>query len=518
MAIVIEAGAEPIPGYTLIEPLGRGGFGEVWKAMAPGGIPKAIKFVIGSLEEADGHVPAAQELKSLNRVKDVHHSFILAMERVDIVEGRLIIVMELADRNMLHRLEECQAQGLPGIPRAELLRYMAETAEALDLMNGEFALQHLDIKPANLFLVYNHVKVADFGLAKDLQGMTAAVTSGLTPVYASPETFEGTVSRFSDQYSLAIVYQELLTGKRPIAGTNGRQLAMAHVMGQPDLSPLPPGDREIVGRALAKKPAERFPSCGEFIGALRKAPAARAEPAAAPSPATPAAQRGLGRQEASAVPPAPQPTAGKRQHTAAPSAPRAGKATAADLALAETTKESTSRDVEGTPVGRPGGSEDRRAKSTGKRHEPEPESADPGEPGPERPSRKSGASAKKAAAASCPRCAATLLDPGAHAWCSSCGYCRDLEKEEQPARSGSFIQVLIGGLVVGAVVGLGGWFAAPWLRSTNFRMPDLTHASPVVLALGAGIVAVIVLYAAWAIAGKRKRPRKKRRARRASPS
>ena len=52
-----------------------------------------------------------------------------------------------------------------------LVGYMAETAEALDMMNIEYALQHLDIKPQNLFLVRNHVKVADFGLVKDLQGM-----------------------------------------------------------------------------------------------------------------------------------------------------------------------------------------------------------------------------------------------------------------------------------------------------------------------------------------------------------
>ena len=78
--------------------------------------------------------------------------------------------MELAERNLWDRFKECRTQGLPGIPRDELLNYMDEAAEALDLMNNQYQLQHLDIKPQNLFLVYKHVKVADFGLVKDLEG------------------------------------------------------------------------------------------------------------------------------------------------------------------------------------------------------------------------------------------------------------------------------------------------------------------------------------------------------------
>src|ERR1700724_3435157 len=106
---------------------------------------------------------------------------------------------------------------------------MDETSEALELMNMEHQLQHLDIKPQNLFLVHNHVKVADFGLVKDLEGMSAQVTGGVTPVYAAPETFDGVVSRYCDQYSLAIAYQELLTGQRPFMGTNVQQLIMQHL-------------------------------------------------------------------------------------------------------------------------------------------------------------------------------------------------------------------------------------------------------------------------------------------------
>ncbi len=294
MAVRIESQAEPLPGYRLIERLGGGGFGEVWKAEAPGGLLKAIKFVYGDLQTGDDEdgVRAEQELKALSRVKTVRHPYILSLERYDIIEGQLLIVMELADRNLWDRFRECRAQDLPGIPRAELLGYMAETAEALDLMNKEYQLQHLDIKPQNLFLVYNHVKVADFGLVKDLEGMVASVTGGVTPVYAAPETFDGWISRFCDQYSLAIVYQELLTGHRPYAGSNVRQLIMQHLHGVPELNPLPPEDRDIIARALAKNPEDRFPTCHALVKALQEArprpadPERPAEPA--PAPVTPA--------------------------------------------------------------------------------------------------------------------------------------------------------------------------------------------------------------------------------------
>src|SRR5262245_60075443 len=270
MAVRIESQAEPIPGYKLIERLGGGGFGEVWKAVAPGGLFKAIKFVYGDLETAneEGH-RAEQELKALSRVKTVRHPYILSLERFDIIEGQLLIVMELADRNLWDRFKECRLQGSLGISRDELLRYMGETAEALDLMNVEYQLQHLDIKPQNLFLVHQHVKVADFGLVKDLEGSQASITGGITPVYAAPETFDGIVSRHTDQYSLAIVYQELLTGQRPFAGNNVRQLIVQHLQAEPNLASLDDAERPIVRRALSKKPEDRYPTCSEFVRELR---------------------------------------------------------------------------------------------------------------------------------------------------------------------------------------------------------------------------------------------------------
>jgi serine/threonine protein kinase len=281
MPVLIESHAEPIPGYKLIARIGGGGFGEVWKAEAPGGLHKAIKFVYGDLQTAgDDGARAEQELKALSRVKTVRHPYILSLERYDIIDGQLIIVMELADRNLWDRFKECRQEGLVGIPREELLCYMEESAEALDLMNIEYQLQHLDIKPHNIFLTHNHVKVADFGLVKDLEGVVASVTGGVTPVYAAPETFDGYVSRFCDQYSLAIVYQELLTGQRPFTGTNVRQLILQHLQASPKLEALPPSDREIIGKALAKNPEERHKRCRDMVRLLRDAGASASRPAA----------------------------------------------------------------------------------------------------------------------------------------------------------------------------------------------------------------------------------------------
>ncbi|MGL4420092.1 MAG: serine/threonine protein kinase, partial [Gemmataceae bacterium] len=271
MSIRFDANAEPIPGYRLLDRLGSGGFGEVWRCEAPGGIFKAVKIIHGDLRSQDNDLVryAEQELKALKRVKTVRHPYLLSIDRYDIVEGRLLIVMELADCNLWDRFRECRLKGLPGIPRDELMMYMAESAEVLDLMNDQFQLQHLDIKPQNLFMLHKHVKVADFGQVKDLEGHMASVTGGITPVYAAPETFDGFVSRFCDQYSLACVFQELLTGQRPFDGTSMQQLLMQHLQMPPNLAPCGPADRVVLERALAKKPDDRFPNVMSMVDALR---------------------------------------------------------------------------------------------------------------------------------------------------------------------------------------------------------------------------------------------------------
>lgn len=258
---------EPIAGYSLRERIGAGGYGEVWKADAPGGLVKAVKLVYGYLNEER----ATTELKAFNRIKQVRHPFLLSLERIEVVEGQLVIVTELADSSMKDWYEECRKAGLPGIPRDELIGYLRDAADALDYMSSHFSLQHLDVKPENLLLVAGHVKVGDFGLVKDLRDGTASLMQGMTPIYAPPEVFDGRATTQSDQYSLAIVFQEMLTGQLPFPGRTLAQLASQHLHSPPRLNMLPAADRPIIGRALSKDPAGRFKDCRELVESLATA-------------------------------------------------------------------------------------------------------------------------------------------------------------------------------------------------------------------------------------------------------
>lgn len=259
---------EPVQlaGYTLEGRLGTGGYGEVWRAIGPGGLPKAVKILFGQMDGPQ----ADAELKALHRMRDLRHPFLLSIERIEVVDGRLVVVTELADGCLDDRFNALRAEGQRGIPRDELLGYLRDTADALDFMFEEHGLQHLDIKPENLMLQGKHVKVGDFGLAKDIRSATLSLVGGFTPLYAPPEIYEGQPSPASDQYSLAIVYQVMLTGVAPFSGRTAAQLTAQHLRSSPDLSSLQPVDRPVIARALSKNPNARFSSCRQFVEELHR--------------------------------------------------------------------------------------------------------------------------------------------------------------------------------------------------------------------------------------------------------
>jgi serine/threonine protein kinase len=137
-------------------------------------------------------------------------------------------------------------------------------------MSENHGLQHLDIKPENILIQGTHAKVGDFGLTKSVAMTRASLINGFTPLYAPPELFEGQASANSDQYSLAIVYQVMLTGVQPFNGRTAAQLASQHLKGTPDLSILTLADRGVVARALSRNPGTRYGGCRQFIEDLSR--------------------------------------------------------------------------------------------------------------------------------------------------------------------------------------------------------------------------------------------------------
>jgi formylglycine-generating enzyme required for sulfatase activity len=288
-AVALEPGAEFVPGYRLTRRLGRGGFGEVWKAVGPGGVPTAMKFL--RLEEGG----AAVEAQALEFMKYVSHPHLLTTFGIWHRDNLLILGMELAECTLQDRLREAVRQHAPGIPSAELLEYMREATKGIDFLNEprhtidgrpNQSIVHRDINPQNLLLVGGGVKVADFGLARVMERSVTASAGGMTPAYAAPEFFHKQVSKQSDQYCLAVSYCQLRSNRLPFEG-HPLEVMAGHLTQPPDLTILPEAERDVVARALAKQPHDRWPSCRVFVQELADchAPDSRRTAAAAATPA-----------------------------------------------------------------------------------------------------------------------------------------------------------------------------------------------------------------------------------------
>jgi hypothetical protein len=263
----IQAGTcAALPGYRFVTCVGRHPGGESWLVVLPDGRTRLARLVRGFT----GLAPA-QEQEALRRLAALSDPAVPRFEPVHGEPGRVILVTELPGPSLRDRLEECRGQRLPGVPRVEVLNCLRAVAEALDRLQQEHGLQHLALSPGNVVLHRDRVRFFDFGLAQLFWVPGGQPAAHFCPRYGAPELFRGEISPACDQYSLALIYQELLTGLHPFRHLSRSRTPTDQPRRQPDLSLLPSADRTAVLRALHRDPSQRFASCTELVSALEEA-------------------------------------------------------------------------------------------------------------------------------------------------------------------------------------------------------------------------------------------------------
>jgi serine/threonine protein kinase len=273
---VISAGSEPIPGYRITQRLGEGGFGEVWAATAPNGKDVALKFIDCKGKQSTA---IAQEIRMMRCIKDMRHPNFIRLHDICTCPPFIIIIMERADGSLKDLHNIYREETGRNVPFDHLLELMQQAAEALDYLAEvklhEFSwtdgcVQHCDVKPSNLLILNETLKVADFGLCTTAKRAGAAQGFRGTPPYAAPELYTGRPTSRTDQYGLAVTYCELCIGPR--AFVTDRPLdSLTHEGSAVDLSKVRDCEFPTLARALSDRWTDRFPSCKDFVAALKRA-------------------------------------------------------------------------------------------------------------------------------------------------------------------------------------------------------------------------------------------------------
>jgi serine/threonine protein kinase, bacterial len=263
-------------GYTIVRLLGSGGMGQVYLAQHPR-LPRndALKILPANLT-AD-----AEYRQRFNREADLaarlSHPHIVGVHDRGEFEQQLWISMEYVEGTDAGRLLSRYPSGMP---QAEVFEIVTAVADALDYAHAEGML-HRDVKPANILLGEatarrRRILLADFGIARelgDISGLTETNMMVGTVAYCAPEQLKGLdLDGRADEYALACTTFQLLTGSSPFQQSNPAVVISEH------LSAPPPaiGERrtelaglnDVLGKALAKKPEDRYPSCSDFAAAV----------------------------------------------------------------------------------------------------------------------------------------------------------------------------------------------------------------------------------------------------------
>jgi serine/threonine-protein kinase len=277
--------------YLVTAELGRGAMGIVYDAVDPLiGRNVALKII---------HFQAVSDSKEIDFLRDrlfrearaagkLFHPGIVVILDVGQEGETAYIAMERVEGTTLLQLLATSDK----LPTAQVIDILRQTASALDYAHQN-GVVHRDIKPGNIMLHKgNVVKVADFGIAKSTATAYGTIPGMMlgTPSYMSPEQIEAApVDGRSDQFALAVVAFEMLSGTRPFQGDSIATLAHMIAYGpRPSLrtaNPMfGPAVDEVLHRALARSPKDRYATCMEFVSALDEALNRAPEPPPLPSP------------------------------------------------------------------------------------------------------------------------------------------------------------------------------------------------------------------------------------------
>src|SRR5690348_4312257 len=283
-------------GYRLEEQIGRGGMAVVFRASDERlGRQVAVKILAPALgTDRAFRRRFVKESRAAAMIDDLH---IIPIFQAGESGGLLFIAMRLVSGGDVRRLVRQHGP----LPAARAAAIVSPVASALDAAHAA-GLVHRDVKPANILLDTrpgrpDHVYLSDFGLSKGALAAASLTRTGMfigTPDYTAPEQIHGhPVTGQADQYGLACTAFELLCGEPVFVRDQGVAIIYAHVSEPPPSllarrPDLPAAAGAVLARALAKAPQDRFGSCQEFAGALRRSLNLAAVPAADPVSPAPA--------------------------------------------------------------------------------------------------------------------------------------------------------------------------------------------------------------------------------------